>query len=117
MATTLKSAAAAQFSKTAPLRILVVEDDAPRGYISLEEAVEFIPGRPHKGTLWRWATRGVRGEVLDTIPVGGRRMVTLTALDDFLFRLKVKGANGEQACKKDTRRGQAAGDALQRSGF
>jgi hypothetical protein len=38
----------------------------------------------HVATVWRWATRGVRGRRLTTIVIGGRRYVLNADLDAFL---------------------------------
>ncbi len=55
--------------------------------ISLKQAAGLVPGNPHVATLWRWGNKGVGGHKLATFMVGGRRMVTLEALEDFLQRL------------------------------
>ena len=41
-------------------------------------------GRPHRGTLIRWATRGVRGVRLKARRFLGRWYTTADALEDFL---------------------------------
>ncbi len=55
--------------------------------IPLTHAPDYIPGRPTISTCWRWATHGVRGVKLSTVIIGGRRYVTLAALEDFLAAL------------------------------
>jgi hypothetical protein len=49
-------------------------------YVLLEDASNWVPGRPHRATLWRWATHGVhcgdRLVQLQTLTVGGRRYTT-----------------------------------------
>jgi hypothetical protein len=55
---------------------------------SLTEAARRLPrlrkGRPvHVSTLWRWATRGLRGVRLETTMVGGARVTSLAALEAF----------------------------------
>lgn len=42
--------------------------------------------RPHVATLYRWATRGVRGVQLETIRVGGTLCTSLEALQRFCER-------------------------------
>jgi len=45
--------------------------------ISIPRAAREMPGgRVNAATAWRWATHGVRGVVLETIVVGGRRRLT-----------------------------------------
>ncbi len=38
----------------------------------------------HYSTVYRWATKGVRGRVLETVRVGGVRYTTVEALERFL---------------------------------
>ena len=40
--------------------------------------------RPHRGTLIRWATKGVRGRRLQAEPLAGRWYTTTDAVDEFL---------------------------------
>jgi len=46
-----------------------------------------IPGHPSVGTVWRWTRKGCRGVRLQTWKVGGKRVTTDKAVDDFLARL------------------------------
>ncbi len=43
--------------------------------------------RPHVATLFRWATVGVRGVVLETLQCGGTRCTSVQALQRFFERL------------------------------
>lgn len=53
--------------------------------LPLNDAVEAAIGhRPHISTVIRWATKGVRGKVLASTLVGGRRMTTVNAVRDFV---------------------------------
>jgi hypothetical protein len=52
--------------------------------LSLREATQLLPGRPHISTLHRWRLRGVRGIRLETVRVGGRRFVSTDALAKFI---------------------------------
>ena len=81
--------------------------------IPLTKVPDFIPGRPNISTCWRWASKGVRGVKLATIIIGGRRYVTLAALEDFLESLNTD----TPATKNDTdadmaRRAREASHAL-----
>ena len=51
--------------------------------ISLAEAARQSPGRPHISTVWRHATRGFRGIVLETINVAGKKFTSQEALRRF----------------------------------
>ena len=66
-----------------------------RDAMSLTQAIDFIPGHPHVATVWRWTTKGVRGQRLITTIVGGRRMVTLAAIEEFLQRLNAENGQHE----------------------
>ena len=50
-----------------------------------------IPGRPHISTVVRWCTRGVRGLVLESVIVGGRRFTSVEALSRFVAHLSSPG--------------------------
>lgn len=55
--------------------------------ISLIQARQRIPGNPHCGTLRRWCHEGLRGIVLETVLVGGRRFTSQEAITRFIERL------------------------------
>lgn len=40
--------------------------------------------RPNVATIWRWATRGIKGVRLATIALGRRRYTTVNALKQFI---------------------------------
>ncbi len=65
---------------------------APSDALSLSEAAKAIPGRPHVSTLWRWATRGVRGVRLRTFVIGGRRFTDVAAIEEFIRRTTAASA-------------------------
>ena len=52
--------------------------------IPISKACQYIPNRPHISTVWRWIQRGVDGEKLETIKIGGRRYTTLKAINKFI---------------------------------
>lgn len=58
--------------------------------ITLAQAADFLPCKPHVATVWRWATHGVHGVQLQTWNVGARRFTTLAALEDFLQALNLR---------------------------
>lgn len=60
--------------------------------VSLSEAAALLPRRragkrPHVATLYRWASRGCRGVVLETIQVGGTLCTSREAVQRFCDRL------------------------------
>jgi hypothetical protein len=67
--------------------------------ITLEQAIPLrlvpgglIPGRHgqkiHTSTLFRWASVGIKGVVLETVPIGGTRCTSIEALQRFFNRLE-----------------------------
>ena len=60
--------------------------------ISLTQAAKQLPQRrqgkrPHVATLYRWASRGLRGVQLETIQIGGTMCTSLEALQRFFDQL------------------------------
>jgi len=45
----------------------------------------------HPSTLWRWASRGIGGQRLPMLRLGGRRIILRRDLDNFLARLNADG--------------------------
>jgi hypothetical protein len=78
-------------------------DSTTETLISLTEAAKTVPRRrrgrkTHLSTLYRWATIGVRGIVLETLQCGGSRVTSREALQRFFERLSESrkgGAVGE----------------------
>ena len=87
--------------------------------VSLREAARTLParrnGKPlHISTLCRWAARGVRGVVLETLRIGGTRYTSLEALQRFFERQ----STGEACAPAEPSRGSTAADReLERRGF
>ena len=56
--------------------------------LTLKEVADYLPMRRgrkiHYSTIFRWATKGTRGRVLETTLVGGIRYTTIEALERFL---------------------------------
>jgi hypothetical protein len=68
-------------------------------------------GRPIRvSTLWRWATRGVRGVRLDTAYVGSVRVTTEASLREFFERLRRPERAAPDAVRPEGRRRQAECD-------
>jgi|GEM_PF-737569 len=96
-------------------------DDQTTEIIPLNDAGKFIPNRPHRATIWRWALRGIQrcGETvkLKTTAVGARRYTTRADIDQFL-----NACNGSADVQQPTvseaftRRAEAAGNMLESMG-
>lgn len=67
--------------------LLRTEGEKPSRILSLSEASALIPSRPSIPTVHRWMTRGVNGHRLPSVKVGGKRMVFLNDLENFLLAL------------------------------
>lgn len=40
--------------------------------------------KPHLSTLWRWCLKGCKGVMLDSICIGSKRFVTVSAIERFI---------------------------------
>ena len=49
-------------------------------YLTPTEATKLVPGRPCLETLWRWQTIGCRGVKLESIRLGGKRLISRRAV-------------------------------------
>ena len=79
--------------------------------LSLREAAQLLPGRPHIATLHRWRLRGVKGIKLKTIKVGGRRFVSRESLEEFIAQT-TEAADGESASTSTmNQQGRSTGQA------
>lgn len=70
--------------------LLCTEGQKPSRVLSLSEAAALIPGRPSIPTVHRWITNGVSGHRLPSVKIGGKRMVFLHDLENFLLALNDK---------------------------
>lgn len=63
--------------------------------LPLNQIARYLPGRrkPHKSTIHRWRTRGVRGIRLKTCLVAGRRYTRIGWVKEFLDAINA-AANG-----------------------
>ena len=88
-----------------------------RDAITLSQAVDFVPRRPHVATIWRWATKGCRGIKLQTWMSGGTRVTTPAAIEEFLHRLNAGDSSDTGDLDADSsRRSKEAGKALESLG-
>ncbi len=90
--------------------------------LTLTQAAKRLPSRrpgksPHVATLYRWASRGVRGVVLDTVRIGGTRFTSVEAVGRF-SRALTEGSAVPRRSEGGgaTRRLEAAEDVLERHG-
>ena len=61
--------------------------------ISMSEAAKDLPTRPAVTQLYRWARRGVRGVVLETVYVGHGIYTSRQAIRRFLARTQMPRRN------------------------
>ena len=81
--------------------------------ITLTQASNRLPTRPHVSTIWRWYTRGVRGVRLETIVIAGRRLTSIEALDRFAAATTA-AADGQPAPVRTPRQREQAIAAAER---
>jgi hypothetical protein len=77
-------------------------DASGAALLTLDEAAQLLPHRPHPSALWRWARRGLRardGRVirLAHVRIGGRIFVTLQAIREFGAALAAGDVAGFEA--------------------
>ena len=74
----------------------------PPGHaVTLKDACKYLPRRNgkkvHYATVYRWATKGARGRVLETTMGGGVRNTTMEAIARFTKLDPDGGVNSEDA--------------------
>lgn len=80
--------------------------------------VERITGeRPHAGTIYRWASRGIRGKRLKTAYAGGHKRTSEVWIREFFDKLNTAaGTDSPSPVAKSKRRDQAISE-LARDGI
>ncbi len=68
--------------------------------VTLTRATRHLPERrcgkkPSPATLWRWATKGCKGIILETLMVGGTRCTSLEALQRYFDALTAAAESGQ----------------------
>jgi len=53
-------------------------------WLTVRQISEIVPGRPHVASVIRWTSRPVRGRILPSTLVGGKRLVKYSDLVAFL---------------------------------
>jgi hypothetical protein len=85
--------------------------------IPLAKAASLFPARPHAATVFRWATKGVRGVRLDSWFIGGTRHTSPAAIERFLADLNAdRPTDSRDAAADQARRAAEAGKALEALG-
>ena len=51
--------------------------------LTLAEAAHSLPGHVAPSTLWRWHKKGIRGIRLESVLIGGKRLVSVESLTRF----------------------------------
>ena len=92
-------------------------------FFSLRDVATMLPkrsdGKPiHFNTIYRWATSGLRGVVLETTPMGGRLMTTKDAVSRFFQQLSYARQRSVPPVSEARRRAlEHATQSLRRDGF
>ena len=75
--------------------------------VSLSSAAKLLPGRPHISSIFRWVSRGVRGNRLETWLIGGRRYTSREALERFIAATTAAAAGEPPPVRTPRQREQA----------
>jgi hypothetical protein len=92
-------------------------------FFSLRDVARLLPKRSdgkniHLNTVYRWATAGLRGVVLETTPMGGRLMTTKDAVSRFFQQLGYARRRQAQPMAETRKRSiEEAKSNLRRDGF
>lgn len=62
--------------------------------VPVNQVPAHLPGRTHCSTIWRWVNKGVRGQRLETVMIGGIRYTSLESLQRFV-EATTRAANGD----------------------
>lgn len=81
--------------------------------LSLADAAKILPGRPHLSTVWRFATRGVRGVRLESFMSGGRRFTSVEEIHRFIAATTAAAGIQPQTETVETERSKVAERARQ----
>jgi hypothetical protein len=76
-----------------------MHDLDPCQCLTLTEVSKHLPGRPHISTIHRWRTKGLKGVRLRTFRVGGRRVTTVSDLEEFIAKVTA-AADGDKHLPK-----------------
>ena len=89
--------------------------------LSFPEACKRLPRRrsgkrPHPATLYRWASDGLRGVMLETIQVGGTLCTSMEALHRFFVRLGSPPQRSRRSSCPGCNRARAVPEGIQGTG-
>ena len=86
--------------------------------ITLGEACRLVPPRGiSPATMARWIQRGVRGSVLETVIIGGRRLTSREALQRFFASQNADKSAPSITPSQRQRQSEAARKELERMGI
>ena len=88
--------------------------DSRESLLTLAEAGELV-GK-HVATIYRWASTGVRGAVLEVLQVGGTRCTSREALQRFCERFTETPQRASPSGALGSRASQRAGEELRSLG-
>lgn len=91
---------------------MATDEPITGGLLTLPEAAKTLPRRVHASTLWRWATRGIKGVKLQLTTIGGRRFLSPEALQEFLNGVRAVEQSGAAHRSSRTRESLAAAGLL-----
>lgn len=75
--------------------------------LTVTQASQQIPGRPHVATVWRWILKGLNGIKLGSVKVGGRRYTSAEAIESFIADSNAGNSSIDSSNHDSTRREQS----------
>jgi len=75
-------------------------DQPNSDWLTIREVAANLPGRPHIATVTRWTQRPVRGRILPSTLIGGKRLIKRSDLVAFLTETAEPSETGEEHGKR-----------------
>jgi|GEM_PF-5624026 len=75
--------------------------------LTLAQLSHLLPQRPHPSTIYRWITRGIRGNRLNSYKIGNQRVVTLADAEAFFAACSTQGSSSQTPCDAAHAHGRA----------
>lgn len=86
-------------------------DVATETLLTIRQARDAFPNAPSEPTIWRWLLKGVRGHVLESIRVGGRRYTSREACLRFIAATSAEPGKRRPSTSRERRQAMLAARA------
>ncbi len=85
--------------------------------IPIRSAPSEFPNRPGLSTVWRYTLKGIRGKLLESAMIGGRRYTSREAIQRFLAAGDFTPPHAAMSTSQRRRQSEAANRALEDRGL